>query len=397
VKVLHAIASLDERMGGSTRAALNLAQLQAACGDQTLVVASWDPEDADDYLKLEYSDVRWRGFRRRFPKHNYHAPGMLAWLRHHVGSFDVVELHGLFSFVPLYTYLACRATRTPYVVRSHGSLERRDLEKHAQAKRMYVPLVAKPMLRGAKAVIVASELEGSVLETFGVDVPRHVVPLPVRPLPAAGDGRGFRERYGIPPRATVVLFLGRFEHVKGLHLLIPALAALKAVYPDLHFLAAGSGTPAEVHGFERMLEGCGVRPWTTITGFLSGAEKRSALASSDIVSVPSLNESFGFVAVEAMQAGVAVAVSNEVGIASAIEKWGAGVVHRPSSDGVTEGIAALLSSADLRAGMAAHGADCVKREFDPVAIHGRLLDVYRGASNQAEVDGVRGLVIGGAK
>src|SRR5207247_9831761 len=75
------------------------------------------------------------------------------------------------------------------------------------------------------------------------------------------------------------------------------------------------------------------------TGWLSGTAKTAAIRSAALVAVPSRQESFSFSAVEALACGVPVLLSADVGLASEIQKVGAGGGGERASDALRQTLA----------------------------------------------------------
>ena len=362
-------------MGGSVRAALNVSKGLVEHGADVVVAATEGPGDSLDYLARDYANVRYELFPRASPTHNFRSPSLHRWLRGNVGDFDVVEIHGTHNFVPLYTSWTCRGQGAPYVVRPHGSLEPFDLEKHSLPKRIYGPLVVRPMLDHAESLVLTSELEAERVVTYGARPQKVVVPLPVEPLRGNFDGPGFRARYRIPADAFVVLFLGRIDYKKGLPFLVASLARLKSEWPSLWFLLAGGGEASYVSAVDDLLARHGMTSWTTRCGFVSGDAKASAFAASDLFALPSLNENFGIVVVEAMHAGLPLLVSDEVHIHDAVAAGGAGVVCKPSAESCYDSLRALLRDPEKLSAMATRSRE-LAQYFAPEAATRTLLRLY---------------------
>lgn len=380
-KTLHAAVSVDERMGGSTRAPLNVCKYLREYDQDASIVATRAQDDELGYLDREYPSVPIRFFTRRMPRHNFRSPSLRRWLQDHVADYDLVEIHGIFSFVPLYTAWACRRSGTPYLVRPHGQLTPQDLKKHAWAKRLYGRLVVRPMLRGTAGVLLTTRLESEHLETYGVSCRRDIVPLPVDPLQGAGDRRSFRARYGIPADAQVVLFLGRMDRVKGLQFLIPSLAALRTRHPRLWFLLVGGGEPEDVAFTDSLLYDHGMHEWTTRTGFLSGTDKLSAFTASDIFVLPSLTENFSLGVVEAMQAGLPVLVSDQVFTHEIPVREGAGRSCHPETESCRSVLEEMLADEQALQEMRRRAPEVARQHFSAATSTESLMNVYAEVIN----------------
>ncbi len=119
-----------------------------------------------------------------------------------------------------------------YVVGAHNSLDPFDLTKRSFLKRLLGPIYVRPLLNGSSGVMCTAELESERLVTYGAKPTHFLVPLTVPTiLGASKSGLDFRRQYGIPESAFVVLFISRFDVMKGLQFLIPALANAIWRYP----------------------------------------------------------------------------------------------------------------------------------------------------------------------
>jgi glycosyltransferase involved in cell wall biosynthesis len=187
--------------------------------------------------------------------------------------------------------------------------------------------------------------------------------------------RRFREKFAIPERAKVVLFLGRFDQKKGLDLLLPALSDIRHAHPEIWLALAGSGDDKEMQEVRRVVDASNISQRTTFCGFLSGEDRSQAFAGSDIFALPSYNENFGIAAVEAAYAGLGLVVSRNVFVHSELEHLPGVVVCDATRADCARALEKSLGSLQFSR------AD---REHELVTVFGRgaatqrLLDLYRG-------------------
>jgi glycosyltransferase involved in cell wall biosynthesis len=374
--VLHVVPSLDERMGGSVRAPLNVCLYLQQQGVDVTVAATTDPSDDVDYLDAEYASVPRVLHARGAPAHNFRSAPLHAWLRENVSRFDLVEINGIFTFPALYASWSCRRAGVPYVVRPHGQLEPYDLQKHAAAKQVFGRLFVRPLLAGSSRVVLTTERERAALQTFGASVATAVAPLPVQQPESLGDGATFRKMRGIPSDALVVLFLGRYDEKKGLDLLIPSVSRVRNDVPQVWFLLVGEGEPTYERTIEAMIDDQGMRDRTTVTGFLSGPEKAAAYAAANLFALPSRNENFGIVVVEAMYAGLALLLSNQVYTADLPAQTGAAVVCEPTKASCEAALRELLTNAPELAALGTRARATAQEHFSPETASRHLIEIY---------------------
>jgi glycosyltransferase involved in cell wall biosynthesis len=110
----------------------------------------------------------------------------------------------------------------------------------------------------------------------------------------------------LDPAATLVLFVGRFTAVKRAALLVRAHALARGRLPAPLPLVLWGGFPGEWEG-EHPAGAAARSPWgheIFLAGWRDHAELPGALAASDVMAVPSIQERFGLAYIEAMAMGV---------------------------------------------------------------------------------------------
>ncbi|MGK2961549.1 MAG: glycosyltransferase family 4 protein [Gemmatimonadaceae bacterium] len=229
--------------------------------------------------------------------------------------------------------------------------------RHPAANIRNVRAVAKtrsrvPQLDG---VIVASEYMKTRLVSGGVEPAQiDVLPYFVRvpePPPDRSAENPFR-----------ILYLGRVNEMKGMDVLIAAMARLPGHY-ELHI--AGEGPALEGVRIQAREAGLG-ESQLTFSGFLPDSESVNALyASAAVVAVPSLwPEPFGIVGLEALARGKALVASRVGGIPEWMVDGDYG--HLVTPDDPVELAARLMSLLDQperRYACGDRGREMVSRRF----------------------------------
>jgi D-inositol-3-phosphate glycosyltransferase len=193
-----------------------------------------------------------------------------------------------------------------------------------------------------------------------------------------------RARFGLPERGHVVSFVGRIQPLKGPDVLIRALAALRRRNPDAPVTVVICGGPSG-SGLDRptslieLARTLGVADAVRFLSPQTGDDLAALYRASDLVAVPSHNESFGLVALEAQACGTPVLAAAVGGLVTAVRDGISGVLvdgHDP--DDWARVLSALLAApkfrAELSAGAVAHAA-----QFSWDRTAEGLLGVYREA------------------
>lgn len=175
-------------------------------------------------------------------------------------------------------------------------------------------------------------------------------------------------------RGRRLLFVGRFDHVKGLPLLLEALAILAGHDSLLHLDLVGDGP--ERADLETMVGELGLMERVTFHGYHSQAELRKDYAQADIFVMTSFAEGIPVVLMEAMAQGVPVVAPRITGIPELVEDGVSGLLYTPGAvDQLVERIELLLSDAGLRNRCAEEGRQTVARYFNLQIETNRLVKI----------------------
>lgn len=129
-------------------------------------------------------------------------------------------------------------------------------------------------------------------------IPNGVFPGRIRRTVDSGK---VKQRYGIHPLAPVVLFVGRVKYQKGVDMLIESIPYVLRNRWDTKFIIAGEGDRRwECESRAREL---GVSDACRFTGYMADEELADLYNACDMLVVPSRNEPFGIVVLEAWDVG----------------------------------------------------------------------------------------------
>jgi glycosyltransferase involved in cell wall biosynthesis len=216
------------------------------------------------------------------------------------------------------------------------------------------------MARKSSAVIAASPDEAHELRQIAGAkkiVVRHNG-IDIESLARLPSPNLLRERWKVAAYERIVLFIGRLSPIKNIEQLITAFG--RASIPNGRLVLVG---PSE-HDYEHQLKITvtreGLKHCVTFAGPLYDDEQKAALAAAHLFVLPSLNESFGNAAGEAVAAGVPVLLTENCGIAPIIHGR-AGLAVPLGVDSLSEGLRAMMDP-EMRHRMT-EGREEVKREL----------------------------------
>jgi glycosyltransferase involved in cell wall biosynthesis len=176
----------------------------------------------------------------------------------------------------------------------------------------------------------------------------HVIPPPVELAPATSEEtRAFRAQHGLDGR-PVIGISARLAAEKGIEVLLDALPAILARFPDalvLHASPGAIGEDAYVAHITPLLQK--FRANYRLLGPLHGSELTAFYRNLDCLVMCSLNntETFGLVQVEAMMCGVPAVASDLPGVRQPVRMTGMGeIAPVGDSAGLAAAIIKVLAS-----------------------------------------------------
>jgi D-inositol-3-phosphate glycosyltransferase len=202
-----------------------------------------------------------------------------------------------------------------------------------------------------------------------------------------------RARLGIPADALVVTFVGRIQPLKAPDVVIRATADLVARRPDLRarlvvpVIGGPSGSGRDTpHGLVDLARSLDVADLVRFVAPVERSELVDHYRAASLVCVPSYNESFGLVAIEAQACGTPVVAANVGGLPTAVRADVSGVLidgHDPQDYArVFERLLADPSSLDrLRQHAPEHA-----QQFGWARTAQLTLDAYAAAATSMRAD-----------
>ena len=173
------------------------------------------------------------------------------------------------------------------------------------------------------------------------------------------------------PFAGRLLFVGRLAGVKGLPILLEAVAEVAKTFPNVELIVAGDGPDRA--NLERRAADLGITHCVRFVGYQSQAQVRQLLSQTDVFVMASFAEGVPVVLMEAMASGVPVVATRIAGIPELIEDQVSGLLAPPGDPkALAQKIAALLGDRSMGDRFAKAGREKVEAEFN-IAIESKAL------------------------
>jgi 1,2-diacylglycerol 3-alpha-glucosyltransferase len=243
------------------------------------------------------------------------------------------------------------------------------------ALRLAARALARRQCNALDAVVVPSQPMAATLRDYGVDKPLHVIPtgLPESQF-LRGDGRRFRETWGIAPESKVALFVGRAAFEKNIGFLLDMIALARRQRPNLMLVIAGEGPalPA-LRRQAAALAHRGPRPLCRLPA--ARRRLRDCYAAADVFTFASHTETQGLVLLEAMAIGLPVLAIPALGAAEIIKPERGAVAAAETPEGFAEQLVGLLNR-PTRLLIMADEAIAFAREWNAASQGARLAALY---------------------
>ncbi len=202
------------------------------------------------------------------------------------------------------------------------------------------------------------------------------------------DRLAVRRELGLPADARVLMFAGRIQPLKAPDVLLRAVAVLLERHPGLRsslvvpIVGGPSGSGLEhPTALADLADALGLGDVVRFVPPVAQAELSRWCAAADLVAVPSYNESFGLVAVEAQASGTPVVAAAVGGLTTVVRDGVSGLLvdnHDPAA--WANALERIVHDDALRARLAAGALDHA-RDFSWERTADSTLEVYRRARN----------------
>lgn len=259
-------------------------------------------------------------------------------------EFDIIHAH--FAYPDGITSVVMgKIFHTPVILTVHGS----DINEYLKIRELR--FIITYILNNVKHVIAVSEsLKQKIIE-MGIDENKITV------IPNGYDPKLFkiidqnysRTKLNLPHNKKILLFIGTLTEIKGLNYLIKAMKDVIQYEKNVLLIIVGEGYEKEQ--YKLLTKNNNLEDYIEFVGSKKHSEIPLWLNACDLFVLPSINEGFGVVLIEAAACGKPVVASNVGGIPEASNPIARKLIPPKDSKELAKSILEMLNS-----------------EFDPVKI-----------------------------
>lgn len=264
------------------------------------------------------------------------AGGMLAFVECHQLSYDLIHSHywlsgqvgwllrDLWEIPMVHTAHTLAAVKNAY--RTEGDTE------ESEARRICEQQIVD---NADKLVVNTMEEEANLVRYYDAQSEKIAIVYPGADVElfTPGNDRATeraRRELGLPLSAKVIAFVGRLQRFKGPHVLLQAVARMLERNPDLNvrvvMCGGASGPDATGEEYYYLAKKLGLSPIVRFLEPRPPSELVTVFQAVDLLAVPSYNESFGLVAMEAQAAGTPVVAARVGGLPIAVKHGETGLL-----------------------------------------------------------------------
>jgi glycosyltransferase involved in cell wall biosynthesis len=323
----------DPEAGGSELHASRVASLWAEAGIEVTMRTSYAAGHPQVTWRGGYRVIRKAGRYLVFPRAAFSE--MMGW---HGASDGLVEI---WNGMPFFSPVWARRPTVTWLHHVHDTMWDMTLPPRlAKLGRRIEFGLAPPLYRRTPIVTLSSSSKQELVQKL------HLTPEQITVVPPGVDARF--SPGGEKSPTPLILAVGRLVPVKRLHLLIDAIAGIRARVPDVRAVFVGDGYERE--SLEQHAREVGVDDCITFAGRVDDAALVDLYRRAWVLASASAHEGWGMTVTEAAACGTPAVVTRIAGHSDAVVHEQTGLlVDDPAQLGPV--IQRLLTDGELRASL----------------------------------------------
>lgn len=394
LKILHVIPSIAPVRGGPSSAVTEMVKNLQNIGIDVEIITTNDNGstllDVPLNVLSKYQGISVRFFDRFSPPINplrefAFSAGLTFWLWQHLHEYDLLHVHGIFSYPSTIAMLIARLQNVPYINCPHGVLCQWSLQQKKNIKEAYLNLIEKGNLLNSQGLHLSTRKEQEEFKFLDWNLSSFILPHGLDfPVPIANSRKQLHQMLDIPLQTPIILALSRLHPVKGFDYLIPALGKLRDRDQNFAFVLAGNGTTEYEAEIDQLLQANHLGDRTYKLGFVSGEKKNICLQGADLYALTSHSENFGIAVLEALAAGTPALVTTGVALADLVKEQNLGWVVDLDVEAIASAIQDFLDHPQFTQQIGDRARQFILENYtwDKIAIE--MVSVYNGVIEKSE-------------
>jgi len=254
----------------------------------------------------------------------------------------------------------------PVVVTIHGQDLYRTIHKSTKCK----AAISSVFKKAAAVIMVSSVLKDLADKNLGFDSKTRVISNGVALDKVRSEYEGAERVQG-----KTILSASYLIPRKGIEFNLRAVSRLAVKYPEIRYKIIGGGP--ETDRLKKLASELDLAGRVEFLGHLSNVEVMKHVAETDVFSLPSWNEAFGVVYIEAMAHGKPVIGCKGEGVEDVVEHGKTGLLVKPRDvSSLAEAMDYLLSNPGKAKAMGERGKELVLSNFTWEKNAGQIIELY---------------------
>ncbi len=368
MKALHVftLQSPENAFGGPIRVALNLSselkrrgfEVELLGGCRGYEEAPTDLEGISAHLFPVRQIHEKLGFSGIF------SISLLSWAWRNIRNYDIVHVHMARDLITLPVAFICKVRKVPFVIQGHGMID----PTTKPAGRILDVLLVKRVLQGAKKLLFLTDQEKQDYPAVAGGSLDNLTFLP--------NGVPSQVRAAQENRSTIS-FISRLQERKRPELFVDMASELITNGIAAEFKIAGADE-GELASVQSRIAQLGIGEKVSYLGAKNHEQVLQLLDETAVLVLPSINEPFPMIVLEAISLGVPVVITDTCGLAPYIKRGTAGIVTDGSVEQLSSATEQILAQLfEYSANAKSLAAD----EFSMSRIGDDLVKLYEDATN----------------
>ncbi len=303
------------------------------------------------------------------------TPGLFIRALWEVPQTEVIHLHDFYTPHNLWLGLLAKIFHKPYILSVHGCLESARIAQRSLFKKVFLMLGGQWLLQNAARVVATSDNEVEAYLAYGVKK-ADIVMLRHGVDPSEFESQlsqsAARQFWHLPPKDVVVTFLGRIHKIKGLDLLVKAVALLKTQNTQVVIAGSDDGYLTELKALIKSLKLKNI----TLVGTCFGEQKANLFKATDIFVYPSYSEGFSLGILEAGSAGLPLVITTGCHFPE-VKTSGSGLVVKPEPKELAQALQKMIDDPKLRQRASQQVKKLIDENYSMASIGNSLLATYQ--------------------
>lgn len=348
---------------------------------------------------LKYFSKKWKNYSKNPKKITWdnievHYPHYIAPPKGLFFSFSgrlmyqgvrntVNKIHKKFKFDIIHSHVAlpdgyagmliAKKYKKPLIVTIHGQDLQQTISKNKECKRR----IKEVINFSKKTIVVSDKLKRIGNKELNIG-PKKLITIPngINVEDMFNGKSDLIEKY---KGKKIILSVSNLIKIKGIDYNLKAIAELKKKYPEIIYLIVGDGSEKE--NLENLTKELKMQDYVKFLGELSHNKVMEYMSICNIFSLPSWNEGFGIVYLEAMANQKPIIAVRGQGINDIIKDKKNGLLVDPKNiDSLTEALNFLSSNPEQNEKIGRRAKKLVLENYTWTKISKKIINVYKKSS-----------------